>query len=161
MSSQIAYDICLVDTPSEANIIHWSLIKCKQVTRSVLAIELYGIVHRFDFEAVIKATLEKILESAVPLILCTDSKSFYDCPVKLGITQEKRLIVDVMSLCQSYERREITKLKWIHRHHNPADSMTKARPLLALKMLIDSNRINISTTEWVERASMKQASTSI
>ena len=61
-------------------------------------------------------------------------------------------MIDVMSLRQSYERREITEIKWIHGHNNPADSMTKSKPSSALKTLIDTNRINLDTTEWVERA---------
>ena len=103
MSSQIGYVICLADATSKANIIHWFSIKCKRVTRSVLAAELYGMAHGFDIGGVIKATLGKILGAALPLILCTHSKSLYDCLVKLGTTQEKRLMVDVMSLRQSYE----------------------------------------------------------
>ena len=161
MSSQISYVVCLADATNKVNIIHWLSIKCKQVIRSVLTTELYGIAYGFDIEAVIKATLGKILGSAVPLILCTDSKSLYDCLVKLGTTQEKRLMVDVMSLRQSYERQEITEVKWIHGNHNPADSMTKDKPSSALKTLIDTNCINISTTEWVEWAGRKQASTGI
>lgn len=66
-----------------------------------------------------------------------------------------------MSLCQLYKRWEITKVKWIHGYHNPADSMTKAKPLLALKTLIDTNFINIITTEWVEWAGKKQVSIGI
>jgi hypothetical protein len=79
LSSQIGYMLILSDGSNKANIIHWSLIKCKRVTRSVLASELYGIIHRFDIGTVIKSTLDKVLQVSVPLVLCTNSKSLYDC----------------------------------------------------------------------------------
>jgi hypothetical protein len=31
------------------------------------------------------------------------------------------------------------------------DAMTKSKPLLALKRLINTNRIELKTVEWVER----------
>ena len=90
LSSQIGFVIILTDQNQTTNIIHWSLIKCKRVTRSVLASELYALAHGFDIRAAIKSTIEKILQiDTLPLILCTDSKSLYDCLVKLGTTQEK------------------------------------------------------------------------
>jgi hypothetical protein len=102
LSSQIGFVIVLADCYNCTNIIHWSSIKCKRVTRSVLASELYAIAHGFDIGAVIKSTIEAIIQIKVPLILCTDSKSLYDCLVKLGTTQEKRLMVDIICLRQSY-----------------------------------------------------------
>ena len=59
----------------------------------------------------IKTTLEKILGSNISLILYTDLKSFYDCLVKLSIIQEEQLMIDMMSLYQSYEQQKITKVK--------------------------------------------------
>ena len=61
-------------------------------------------------------------------------------------------MIDVMSFRQSYKRREVTKIKWIYSHNNPADSMTKSKASTALKTVIDTNRINLDTIEWVERA---------
>ena len=152
LSSQIGYVLVLADAKGRANILHWSSIKCQRVTRSVLASELYGMTHGFDMGASVKSTIEKILRIKLPLILCTDSQSLYDCLVKLGTTQEKRLMIDVMCLRESYERREITEVKWIKGKTNPADSMTKAKPSSALKQLIDTNRVHLDVMEWVERS---------
>ena len=61
LSSQIGYVIILTDAIKRANIVHWSSVKCKRVTRSVLASELYGMAHGFDIGVAIKATVDRIL----------------------------------------------------------------------------------------------------
>jgi hypothetical protein len=109
------------------------------------------MVAGFDTGAVLQDTTSKIISKAIPLILCTDSYSLYDCMTKLGTTAEKRLMIDIMGLRQSYERREINEIRWIDGEDNPADAMTKDKPCLALKQLIDSNRITLRTKGWVER----------
>ena len=111
LSSQIGYIIVLADASGRANILHWSSTKCKRVTRSVLASELYAMAHGFDVSTVLKSTIDQILQTQVPLVICVDSKSLYDCLVKLGTTQEKRLMIDVMCLRQAYERRQIAEVK--------------------------------------------------
>jgi hypothetical protein len=151
LSSQMGYVLALADTAQNANIIHWSSTKCRRVTRSVLASELYGMAHGFDMGAAVKSTVDRALEIDLPLVVCTDSKSLYECLVKLGTTQEKRLMIDVMCLRQAYERREIAEVKWIKGESNPADSMTKLKPTNALKRLIDTNTIQLDVEEWVER----------
>ena len=96
------------------NLIHYSSTKSKRVTRSVLALEIYGMVGGVDMAIAINTTLYMINEQLdlpkVSIVVCTDSYSLYECLVKLGTTKEKRLMINIMALRQSYERREITEI---------------------------------------------------
>ena len=111
LSSQIGYVLVLVDGTGYTNIIYWSSTKYKRVTRSVLASELYSIAYGFDMGTLVKSIIDRVLEMELLLVVCTDSKSLYECLVKLGTTREKRLMIDVMCLRQAYERREIAEVK--------------------------------------------------
>jgi hypothetical protein len=46
----------------------------------------------------------------IPIIVCTDSYSLYECLVKLGITKEKRFIIDIIAIRKSYENRELFEI---------------------------------------------------
>ena len=109
------------------------------------------MAHGFDMGVLVKSTVDKALQIDLPLVVCTDSKLLYECLVKLGTTQEKRLMIDVMCLRQAYERREIAEVKWIKGNSNPADAMTKAKPSNALTQLLDTNTLQLDLEEWVER----------
>ena len=107
------------------------------------------MAHGFNIRALVKFTIDKILGIDLPLVLCTDSRSLYDCLVKLGTTHEKRLIIDIICLRQAYERREIVEVRWIKGNSNPADAMTKSntKSSNALKQLIDTNTIQLEVEE--------------
>src|SRR5438874_2730428 len=116
LSSQLGFIIMLINETCDdesftimGNTVHWSLTKCKRVTRSVLASEIYAMVNGFDIGLAIATTLRMITDRlripAIPVILCTDSYSLYECLVKLGLILEKRLMIDIMALRQLYERR--------------------------------------------------------
>jgi len=81
LSSQIGYVIILANATKKANVIHWSLIKCKRVTRSVLASKLYGMAYGFNIAVAIKSIVDKVLQINLPLVLYTDSKLLYNCLV--------------------------------------------------------------------------------
>jgi hypothetical protein len=130
--SQIDYVICLADA-SHANILHWFFIKCKRITCSVLTIKLFAMIHDFDVDSILKTILTKMLDVFILLILVIDSKFLYDSLIQLEITVEKRLMIDVMTLRQSYEKREITEIKWIHESNNSVDSMIKNKSFSAMK----------------------------
>jgi hypothetical protein len=85
-----------------SNVIYYSSTKCKRVTQSVLALEIYSIVNSFDISITIATTLRIITERlsllAIPLVICTNLYSLYECLVKLGTTKEKQLIIDIIAL---------------------------------------------------------------
>ena len=164
LSSQIGYTVVLGNETRNldgtqytlhGNIIHWSSTKCKRITRSVLASEIYGMVGGFDVGVVLSTTLRLITTQLgvpeVPLVICTDSYSLYECLVKLGTTKEKRLMIDIMSLRQAYERREIHEVRWIDGRDNPADAMTKALPNRALESLVSTNELTVRVEGYVDR----------
>jgi hypothetical protein len=122
LSSQIRYVIILANKIAGrdeftigGNLIHWNSTKSKRVTRSVLASEIYGMVAGIDIAYAISSTLKLITTQLelpdIVTIVCTDSYSLYECLVKLGTTKEKRLMIDIMVLQQSYEHRELFEVR--------------------------------------------------
>jgi hypothetical protein len=97
-----------------SNILYWFSIKYKKVTRSILVSEIYGMASGFNSAAVVFAMFYLIINQLelfrIPLVVCTNLYSLYECLVKLGTTKEKRLMVDILALCQLYERREISEI---------------------------------------------------
>ena len=81
---QIGYILVLVDIINKANIIYWSLIKCKRVNRSILVLKLYVMAYGFNIGAIIKLTVKQLLQIELLFVLYTDLKLFYKCLVKLG-----------------------------------------------------------------------------
>jgi hypothetical protein len=81
----------------------------------VLASEIYGMVGGVDIAIAINTTIKMITEQLrflqTLIVVCTNLYLLYECLVKLGTTQEKRLIIDIMALRQLYERREITEIR--------------------------------------------------
>jgi hypothetical protein len=167
LTSQLGFIIVLATETSRTetnfeifgNIVHWSSTKCKRVTRSVLASELYGMMTGFDSGMALSTTLNRIMDCLavprIPVVICSDSRSLYECLVKLGTTDEKRLMIDIMSLRESYEKKEISEVRWIDGRDNPADACTKKTPNSALEQLISTNRLKIRIEAYVDRLDQK------
>ncbi|KAI0996248.1 hypothetical protein K3495_g11933 [Podosphaera aphanis] len=64
----------------------------------------------------------------VPIIICTDSFSLYECLIKLGTTKEKRPMIDIMVIRESYEHRELAEIRWINGKKQPGRFYDKGRP---------------------------------
>jgi hypothetical protein len=81
----------------------------------VLALELYAMAAGVDIAISILTTLAMVTQrlkiEGIPTVVYTDSLSLYECMVKLGTTKEKRLMIDIMAIRQSYERRELSEVR--------------------------------------------------
>jgi hypothetical protein len=65
-------------------------------------------------------------------------------------------MIDVMTLRQFYERREVIEMIWIHEINNLIDFMIKTKSSSTLKTMIDINQINLNIIEWVKRATTRE-----
>jgi hypothetical protein len=81
----------------------------------VLTLKIYGIIGGINMSFIISSTLTIIIKqlgfSTIPIIVCTDSYSLYEYLVKFGIIKEKRLIIDIMVIRESYENRELFEIR--------------------------------------------------
>ena len=83
--------------------------------------------------------------------MCTNSYSLYKHLVKLSTTKEKRLIINIIALCQLYECKEITEIQWIDGKDNPINTITKSTPNKALREFINFNQLSVQVEGWVQR----------
>ncbi len=121
-SSKLGFLIALVDGSGNANIIHYASFKSKRVTRSVLAAELYAMVHGYDNAAILQLSLNAIFGRHLPLRIYTDSRSLHYSVTRLSSTREKRLLIDLSLLTESivaYEQVNLTPNAWIARPPQP------------------------------------------
>jgi hypothetical protein len=63
--------------------------------------------------------------------------------MKLGITKEKHLIINIITIKQAYEKRELFEICYINKQDNPADIITKLLSNKVLEKFIDTNKLTI------------------
>ena len=65
-------------------------------------------------------------------------------------------MIDIMAICQSYERQELLEIRWIAGLDNLADAMTKTceKYNSVLETLVSTNRLTIKVKGQVQQAEM-------
>jgi hypothetical protein len=85
------------------------------MTKNVFISEIYGMIGEVDMSFIIRSTLTIIMKQlgffTILIIVCTDSYSLYECLVKLGTTKEKRLIINIIVIRESYENRKLFEIR--------------------------------------------------
>jgi hypothetical protein len=63
--------------------------------------------------------------------------------MKLGITKEKYLIINIITIRQAYEKKELFEICYINRQNNPTDIITKLLPNKILEKFVNMNELII------------------
>jgi hypothetical protein len=150
-SSQWGIILALRDASGRANVIHAASHKSKRVARSALAAELFAVVDRFDMGIVMKHWFSNVLGQPLDLHILTDSRRAFHTITTIVKTRERRLMIDLQTIRESYERREISKVTWITGVSNPAEGLTKIKHNGVLDEVIRTNYIDIQQEGWVDR----------
>jgi hypothetical protein len=93
----------------------------------------------------------RLNQPEIPLVICTNSYSLYECLVKLRTTQEKRFIIDILALWQLCKHKKIAEIRWIYNRDNPANALIKATANSSLKHLVSTNKLVVKMKEHVEK----------
>jgi hypothetical protein len=99
----------------------------------------------------LKIIITRFNQPEILLVICTNSYFLYECLIKLGTTQEKRLIIDILALLQLYERKKIAEIRWTYNRGNFANALIKAISNSSLEQLVNTNKLVIKMKEHVER----------
>jgi hypothetical protein len=106
---------------------------------------------KIAFATTLKMIITRFNQPEIFLVIYTNLYFLYKCLIKLGTTQEKRLIIDILALQQSYERKKIAKICWIYNRDNLANAFTKATTNSSLKQLVSINKLIVRMEEYIER----------
>ena len=105
--------------------LYWTSYKAERVTRSVLGSEVMAFADEFDMKYTIKYDIQSILNKVILLRMLTDSLSLFDVLTKATVTTEKRLMIDLQNVKDSYHNNEIYHVAFILSENTLADPLTK------------------------------------
>lgn len=116
-----------------------------------MAGEIYALSAALDEAFVLRYDLEELYRQHIPLTLYTDSKQSFDVVTRSTHPTEKRLLIDIAGLRESYDRREISGLGLVTTENNMADAMTKVKCGAALDCLLKTGVDATPVAQWVVR----------
>jgi hypothetical protein len=84
------------------------------------------------------------------VIIYIDLRSLYNCLVRLGIIDKKRLMINIMLLRKVYKKKEISKVWWIDKKDNLANACIKKVLNRVLEKLILINILKIRVEVYIK-----------
>jgi len=77
------------------------------------------------------------------MIIYTNSFSFYKYIIKFSTIKEKRLMIDIITIKQLYERKKLLEIRWITNNNNSVNIIIKSIANKLFKSFININYFDI------------------
>ena len=154
-SSQLGMIILLCDDLNNCAVIHYNSWKCQRVTRSVLAAEVHAFSAYFDFAFALRHDLRKMINIEVPVVMFTDSKCLFDTITRFSGVTEKRLLIDISALRQSYNRGEIFNVGHVSSEYNLANPLSKKVKSDLLEEVMTKGKLSHPVNQWIVHQNRK------
>lgn len=123
----LGYLLCLVDKSKSCQPLYWLLYNSKRFVKSVLGKKIMAVADSLELAFTIKREPERTQRTHIPLSMVTDSKSLFGILTKATCTTEKRFLIDLLMVRDTYKPFEIKKIPLLKSEHNVADALTKAK----------------------------------
>ena len=149
LDGHLLLTILIADSDQHCTPIHWQSKKIKRVVRSTLAAECLALQNAVDHAFYLKNVMSDMLGFDLEIHCHTDNQSLVDSlHSSTNVKEDKRLVLDVCSLKEMMERKELHSVKWVSKNGQIADAMTKsgASPL-ALQRVVCSGEL-LSNSGW-------------
>ena len=129
-SSAGGYIIFLVGENEKCCPLAWEAKKIRRVVKSTLAAETLALVEAVDMAFYLGCILSDILYNGsktleIPIQCYVDNKSLWDNIHSTKNVSEKRLRIDLGSLKEMLEHKDISEIKWVETSHQLSDCFTK------------------------------------
>jgi hypothetical protein len=141
--------VAFVDKHNNANVLAFASRKCRRVTRSVLASELFALVAGSDVAASIAAQVSEILGMQIPVWNAIDSGTLFNIVTRMGTLTEKRVMVDAAELREQHLQRKMLFF-WIPSGEDADDPFTKVTGDFRAPDGLLSGKLSLRPNAWVE-----------
>ncbi|CAB4022652.1 Hypothetical predicted protein [Paramuricea clavata] len=128
--SQGGYLVLLVGESGRFSPIWWNSKKIRRVVRSTLAAETLALAEGIDNSIFLCTLLAELMygkpyPTMFPIECYTDCNSLYEALKSVKSVSEKRLRLDISSIKELIEAKQITSVNWCSTNRQLADSLTK------------------------------------
>ncbi len=150
LSSQLGFIVLLTDKHDNAAIVPYGSWKCRCVTRSVLGSEVDAFTQTLDFVLALAHDISDMLTRNMSILMFTDSKCLFDTITKLSTVSDKRLLINISGIRESYTASEITNVAHVSSKHNLANVFTKEQAeRTMLRDLMATVKLEPPISQWI------------